>query len=196
MKNYTHVTLVVDRSGSMGKTREEAQGGINHLLESQFAQEGALTVTLVEFDDEFNTVKRFADEPFEYVLKPRGMTALYDAIGREIAATKADLKAIPKALKPDNVLFVIVTDGGENSSREYAFKAVKAEIAKQEEAGWTFQFIGAGLHAKQGVNLGIRHNTSYVASGAGSTTLYNTLDETISTLRSTGVYAMAESTGE
>ena len=72
--DYTHVTLVVDRSGSMASVAEEAQSGMNALLTSQFALPGRLTVTLVEFDTDIDTVMRMAKNRTEYVLEPRGMT--------------------------------------------------------------------------------------------------------------------------
>ena len=54
--DYTHLTLVVDRSGSMGSVQEEAQSGINALVAEQFAVPGKLTVTLSQFDNAFDTV--------------------------------------------------------------------------------------------------------------------------------------------
>ena len=58
--DYTHLTLVVDRSGSMRSVQEEAQSGINALVAEQFALPGTLTVTLSQFDDAFDTVARMS----------------------------------------------------------------------------------------------------------------------------------------
>jgi hypothetical protein len=79
--DYTHLTLVVDRSGSMRAVREEAQGGINALVAEQFALPGKLTVMLSQFDNTFDTVQRMSEGPFEFELQLRGMTALLDAVG-------------------------------------------------------------------------------------------------------------------
>ena len=57
---YTHLTLVVDRSGSMSDIREDAQGGVTTLLTEQFAEPGKLTVTVVEFDEHFDDIARTA----------------------------------------------------------------------------------------------------------------------------------------
>ena len=62
--DYTHLTLVVDRSGSMGSVAHEAQAGINSLIAEQFALDGKLTVTLAQFDNEFDTVARMSTGPF------------------------------------------------------------------------------------------------------------------------------------
>jgi hypothetical protein len=64
--NYTHVTLVVDRSGSMSSVPEDAQGGINSLIAEQFALPGRLTVTLSQFDGAFDPVQRMSNTPFTY----------------------------------------------------------------------------------------------------------------------------------
>ena len=87
--NYTHLALVVDRSGSMADIADDAQGGINTLIKEQFAEDGKLTVTLSDFDDQFTDVVRMSGKAFEYKLSPRGSTALLDAVGKEIARTGA-----------------------------------------------------------------------------------------------------------
>lgn len=57
--NYTHITLVVDRSGSMASTKNDAQGGINQLFKDQATKEGKCTVSLVEFDNVYDVVHDF-----------------------------------------------------------------------------------------------------------------------------------------
>ena len=64
--DYTHLTLVVDRSGSMRSIRQEAQGGINALVAEQFTLPGKLTVTLSQFDDAFDTVERMSGTTFDF----------------------------------------------------------------------------------------------------------------------------------
>ena len=165
--DYTHVTLVVDRSGSMESVADEAQSGMNALLTSQFALPGRLTVTLVEFDSDIDTVMRMAKKRVEYVLEPRGMTRLLDAVGGELAATQADIKALGKSERPDQVMFVVVTDGDENSSNKHTLKGVRSEVKRlRKKSGWTFQFIGAGDSAWQGSEMGM-NTTSAPATDDG-----------------------------
>jgi Mg-chelatase subunit ChlD len=172
--DYTHVTLVVDRSGSMAEVQSDAQGGINTLLTDQFALPGRLTLTLVEFDSEIDTVARMSTDAVAYELEPRGMTRLLDAVGLEIRQTGADLAALDEDDRPARVLFVVVTDGDENSSTEYRFEQVRALVAQQRDRyGWVFQFIGAGDAAWQGAEMGMA-SARYVASGQGTRNAYAT----------------------
>ena len=166
--DYTHVTLVIDRSGSMVSVVDEAQSGINALLEAQFALPGLLTVTLVEFDSEIETVTRMATKAVPYVLKPRGMTKLLDAVGGELEATQADIKALPKASRPDRVMFVVATDGDENSSSKYTLEGVRSTVeSRRKKQNWIFQFIGAGDSAWQGTSMGMP-SASFSNSRAGA----------------------------
>lgn len=194
-EDYTHITLVVDRSGSMITVQKDAQDGINSLLEEQFALDGKLTVTLTEFDGRINTVKRESGEKFEYTLVPRGSTALFDAVGQEIVDTGHDLKALKEKDRPAKVLFVVVTDGQENVSVEYTAEKIKAMVDRQkDEYNWDFQFIGADQAAWAGVSLGM-NTTQYVNSAAGNTRLYATLNNSATAYRSAAIgtaFAMAD----
>jgi len=181
--NYTHLALVVDRSGSMADIKDDAQGGINTLIAEQFAEEGQLTVTLSEFDDHFDDVVRMSGKPFAYKLSPRGSTALLDAVGKEITRTAQELDALPKALRPSKVLFVVVTDGQENSSNEFTLKAVKASIETQrKDHGWTFQFIGAEEAAWQGREMGM-NSASFNRSDKGQRGAYKSMNDSMKTYR-------------
>jgi hypothetical protein len=179
--DYTHLTLLVDRSGSMGTVQSDAQGGINELLAKQFALPGKLTVTLVEFDTEIDTVVRMGNEPVTYLLEPRGMTRLLDAAGIEIKRTGADLASIDEAERPGRVL--VVTDGQENSSSEYRFEQVRALVEEQISAyQWVFQFIGADDAAWQGESMGMK-TARYRPSGKGTRNAYKTIDDSMMAFR-------------
>ena len=185
--DYTHLTLVVDRSGSMDSVRTDAQGGINELFAKQFALPGRLTVTLVEFDSEINTVVRMGTEAIEYTLEPRGMTRLLDATGLEIKQTGADLAALSEDDRPARVLFVVVTDGDENSSKEYRFEQVRAMVESQRnEYNWVFQFIGAGDAAWQGESMGMK-SARYTPSAKGTKRAYDSASDAMVSFRSAPV---------
>ena len=181
--NYTHISLVVDRSGSMTDVRDDAQKGIDTLLTDQFAQDGKLTVTLTQFDDKIDTVKRLARKIFKYQLQPRGWTALLDAVGQEIVKTGEDLAALPEDERPAKVLFVVVTDGYENASKEYNTEKIKALVDTQKnDYNWEFQFIGADQAAWAGAQLGMA-TTQYVGTATGTQTMYNNLSTSTSLFR-------------
>ena len=95
--DLTDITLVVDRSGSMGTIRDDAEGGVNAFIAQQAQESGEARITLVEFNQGYDFVCNgvlAADAP-KYTLKPAGMTALLDAVGRGIQETGARLAALP-----------------------------------------------------------------------------------------------------
>lgn len=155
----TLIAIVMDRSGSMSSSKEDAEGGLNQFIEDQKAVPGLCLVTLTQFDTEYNVV--FAATPVTEVKKiklhPRGMTALLDAVGKTIGQVESDLAALPESERPSQVIFVIVTDGHENSSHEWTKDKLKQAIADKEGDGWQFTFIGADIDAfGTSAGLGLR----------------------------------------
>lgn len=147
--NYTAILIVLDRSGSMeGRAHEMAQA-TQHLIDTQSAQPGMLTVDIVTFDNVIEHTHAFAQpKDVEVVLEPRGATALYDAIGLSFAGFGSALAALPEHARPRTVLATIVTDGFENSSQEYDAAAVKRIIQRQrDEYDWDVSFLGANQDA-------------------------------------------------
>lgn len=149
-KDFTDVTLVVDRSGSMEAIREDAMGGVNRFILDQAEKPGEAVLTLVQFDTEYEFIHRavpIQNVP-KYVLTPRGSTALLDAVGRAINETGERLAAMPEADRPGLVVFVVMTDGQENSSREFTKSQIKEKIEHQQSAyAWQFLFLGANQDA-------------------------------------------------
>lgn len=192
----THLTLVVDRSGSMQELKDEAQNGITTMLADQFAQPGQLTVTLVEFDDQIDVVARMARSAFTYTLEPRGMTRLLDAVGQEIHRTGADLASLPEDERPARVVFAVVTDGFENSSQEFTHEQVRALVEQQStQFAWQFQFLGAGESAWQGAELGMR-TSSTVNSRRGERRKYAVLNDALMDYRNADIHLAAMSMPE
>ena len=149
-RDLTDLTVVLDRSGSMEACREEAENGLNHLVEKQKAEPGDAIFTLVQFDTEYEFVHRGV--PIREVphcrLVPRGMTALLDAVGRSIAEAGERLKTMAERERPGLVVFVIVTDGQENSSHEFTKPQIRKMIEHQQTVeGWKFVFLGANQDA-------------------------------------------------
>ena len=148
--NITDITLVVDRSGSMQQRREDAEGGVNAFIQQQAKEPGEALLTLIQFDTEYEILHRGVpiEEVPEYRLEPRGMTALLDAVGRAINETGIRLKALEEADRPGLVIFVITTDGLENSSTEFTRDQIKEMIEHQQSKyGWHFTFLGANQDA-------------------------------------------------
>jgi len=148
--DLTDITLVVDRSGSMEAICADAEGGINAFIERQAQEPGESVLTLVQFDTEYEFVHRGV--PIHTVprfeLVPRGMTALLDAVGRAINETGERLARMPEEERPGLVIFVIMTDGLENSSVEFTKPQLKEMIQRQQnQYSWHFTFLGANQDA-------------------------------------------------
>lgn len=149
-QDLTDITMVLDRSGSMESCRSDAEGGVNAFLRNQKQLPGEALLTLVQFDTEYEFVHRGApiQSVPEYQLVPRGSTALLDAIGRAVNETGARLAAMPEPQRPGLVVFVIVTDGQENSSHEFSKQRIHEMISHQADAyQWQFVFLGANQDA-------------------------------------------------
>jgi hypothetical protein len=149
--DLTDITLIVDRSGSMAGARsKDATVGINNFIDEQKKAAGEAVLTLVQFDTEYEALYR--GKPIKdvgaYELRARGGTALLDAIGKTILETGTRLAALPEDQRPGLVVFFIVTDGEENSSREFGgpggLERVRDMIKHQEETySWHFIFLGS-----------------------------------------------------
>jgi Mg-chelatase subunit ChlD len=146
----TDITLIVDRSGSMQAVREDAEGGVNAFIAQQAKEPGEALLTLVQFDTQYEFLHKgtpISQVP-EYHLVPRGMTALLDAVGRAINETGERLAKMDEAQRPGLVVFVVMTDGQENSSREFTKDQIKQMIEHQQEKyRWHFTFLGANQDA-------------------------------------------------
>lgn len=167
------VAVLLDRSGSMESIKSDTEGGFNAFMGRQRREPGEVEVTLAQFDSEYDVV--YANRPAADVpaldLRPRGMTALYDALGRLVTDTGAQLAARPEAERPGTVVVVVLTDGHENSSVEWTHDAVRAAIKRQEsDYAWDFVFLGANLDAVAiGQDLGFAADKAmtYAPSPAG-----------------------------
>ena len=148
--DLTDITLVVDRSGSMAEVCEDAEGGVNTFINQQSKEPGEALLTLVQFDTEYeflHTGVPIQNVP-KYELVPRGMTALLDAVGRAINETGERLVKMAESDRPGLVIFVVMTDGQENSSKEFNKSQIKKMIDRQQhDFDWHFTFLGANQDA-------------------------------------------------
>ena len=154
MKDATHIAVLLDRSGSMGDIKDDAIGGFNCFLKEQKAAGANATLTLVQFDTESTDVVHESMPILEVpdlnhqTFQPRGGTPLLDALGQTIDSTGRALAAIPEANRPNKVVFVVITDGQENSSHQHTKASVKERIDHQSSHyNWQFVFLGANQDA-------------------------------------------------
>ena len=168
MHPAVHITLVVDKSGSMHKQQSDVIGGFNAFIEAQQAQPGELTITLVLFDTCYKTV--LTGVPVEQIPPmtpttycPGGNTALIDAMASAILETRIFLRSRSPTTQPTKVLFVVMTDGEENASREFGLSTLRELVADCEHRGWDFRYLGETLdrfcHESQAHSVGISQCT-------------------------------------
>ena len=163
-QGHSHITFLLDRSGSMNKIADDVKGGFDAFIKDQQGVEGSCTFTLVTFDDKYEVVHDHIDiqnvPPLNF--QPRGRTALNDAFGRSIVETGEYLSSLPEHERPDSVTFVVFTDGKENASREFSLSEVKEKIEEQTNTySWQFLYLGANQDAmREGASRGIKGDSS------------------------------------
>ena len=160
MRNdLTDITMVVDRSGSMASIRSDSEGGINSFVAQQQQEPGEALLTLVQFNTTYDFIHSGVSikQVPAYRLQPGGSTALLDAVGRAINETGSRLAAMEETQRPGLVVFVVVTDGQENASREFKRDQIRQMIEHQQSAyNWQFTFLAANQDAfSEGASLGI-----------------------------------------
>ena len=149
----TEIVFIIDKSGSMAGLEEDTIGGINSFIETQKNEEGTALVTTVLFSTKFEKKHdRLSLSEIEPMTRADycvgGGTALYDALGDAIEHITMVHKYIRKEDVPEKTIFVITTDGEENSSHRFGSSDVKKMIKSCEKnLGWEFLFLGADIDA-------------------------------------------------
>ncbi|MEA4894003.1 MAG: vWA domain-containing protein [Oscillospiraceae bacterium] len=195
-KGLTELVFILDKSGSMGGLESDTIGGYNSMLEKQKAVEGECHITTVLFDNSYELLHDRIDikavSPItekEYAVG--GSTALLDAIGRTINKIGNAQKHTADDYRAEKVIFVIITDGEENSSREYSAEKVKAQIERQKaKYEWEFIFLGANIDAVETAGrFGIApdHAQNYHADSEGIELNFRVMSEAVASFRETSV---------
>ena len=192
------LVFILDRSGSMGGLESDTIGGYNSMLSKQKKEKtGKVSVTTVLFDDQYELL--YNQVPIEKVSPMteeeyyvRGSTALLDAIGKTVMQVKANQDK--KEIK-DKVLFVIITDGMENASREYRAEQVKKLIEERKEKdNWEFLFLGANIDAigaAKDIGIDSSRAVRFKSDKKGTAKNYEVLNEAIKEIR--GGYQLNDS---
>lgn len=188
--SYVEIAVVLDRSGSMEVVRHDTMGGFNAFVKDQQMQTaGEVKLSLVQFDDKYEI--NYDGKPIQDVpaltaetYVPRGMTALLDAVGRTINTVGERLAKMSENERPSVVIFVIITDGQENASKEFKLDQVKEMIKHQtEKYSWQFVFLGADQNAFQAEQMGVAASNTYNYKSANTIGTYTNLSRGISNLR-------------
>jgi uncharacterized protein YegL len=191
-KGLTEIVFILDRSGSMRGLEADTIGGYNSLIEKQKKEDGEAYISTVLFDDSceviHDRVKIEKINPMtdkEYYV--RGCTALLDAIGVAIHHIRNVHKYAREEDRPEKTLFIITTDGQENSSRRYTYEKVKHMVERQKEKhGWEFLFLGANIDAiAEAGRFGIKGDraVNYHCDREGTAVNYESLSRAVSKVR-------------
>ncbi len=191
-KGSTELVFIRDKSGSMAGLEADTIGGYNSMLEKQKALEGECRITTVLFNNNYRilhdridirAVSSITDEEYSV----GGSTALLDAVGTTIRKIANVQKHTADAYRAEKVMFVIITDGEENSSREFSAEQVRRMIEHQKtHYGWEFVFLGANLDAVEtagrfGISADRAQN--YHADSDGIEINFRVISETVAAFR-------------
>lgn len=192
-KGLTEIVFILDRSGSMSGLESDTIGGYNSMIEKQKKDEGEALISTVLFDGQTDVLhdrvpldKISPITEKEYYV--RGSTALLDAVGGAIHHIGNVHKYAREEDVPEKTLFIITTDGMENSSRQYSYDKVKKMIEKQKEKyHWEFIFLGANIDAvgvadRFGVDR--QHAVRYECDSAGTALNFQVMNKMVSCARS------------
>ncbi|WP_419838013.1 vWA domain-containing protein [Candidatus Poriferisodalis sp.] len=178
VSDRSKVWILLDRSGSMSGLEAAVVKGVNRFIAEQAAEPGSCRLTVAQFDSEApfevlvdDVSVHKADPHVLEQYEPRGLTPLFDAVGRLIGCADRRVKQRRKAgKKPEDQTVVIWTDGYENASTDYSAADIHELIGKRREQGWAFVFMGANQDSyAESARLGVdqRNVQNYEASDEG-----------------------------
>ena len=153
--NSTHLVTLIDRSGSMAPIANDVIGGFNTFIDEQIRNGADARMTIVQFDSQDPQDVTIWGAPLPEITHldsqtfvPRGGTPLLDATGLLIGRTMVDQSArLAAGLRAEDIIFVTITDGEENQSREFNLAQIRELIEKRTEEGWAFIYLSAGIDA-------------------------------------------------
>lgn len=191
----TEIACIVDRSGSMYELKDDAIGGFNQFVEEQLELEGGAHITLTLFNHETDIV--YTSKPVDQVdpldedaYQPGGMTALMDAVGQTIERLEDGFEE-RDGVDPDHVIVLILTDGKENSSRDFDRRDIAEMIGERDEReGWEFVFWGANINAPrvaERLNIKPGNVSQFEATGEGLEEAFGEMSMLTESFRESGI---------
>jgi uncharacterized protein YegL len=152
-QELTEIVAILDKSGSMSSLTDDTIGGYNEFIEEQKQLPGEALLTTVFFNHEYQLLHSGKDirkvrkiTRKDYIAG--GNTALLDALGKTINDIGLKLHNTSEENRPAKVIFFIITDGQENSSKEFSQEKIKEMVELQKSTyRWEFIFMGANIDA-------------------------------------------------
>lgn len=176
-----NIICILDMSGSMSSIIEKAREGFNGFLNEQKQSKSKIKLSLLFFDTDFympykNVNIKMVKEVNEDTYYANGGTSLYDALGTSIDDYLDDLARTPKEKRADKSLFVILTDGEENSSKVYHKNLIKLMVTHmREEFNSEFIYLGANQDScfvAESMGMSSSNAFNYDATNDGITVAY------------------------
>ncbi len=177
--------IILDESGSMDHLSAQTISGCNESLnlirslekEHGDTQRNLASIYLFQSHPSIPSRYLYKNKPIEEVkdlepqdYQPMGCTPLLDAVG----STLVDLRAVASTHQDATGIVTIITDGMENSSREYSWQQVATLISQMKEMGWTFNFIGANIDVMEvSSKMHIDNAMAFDASSEGTEKMWN-----------------------
>ena len=198
-KGHSEIVFLLDMTGSMANLVKDTVGGFNTFISEQKKQPGTAELTLAVFNSDIykklidrsdiQSVKEITQS--DYI--PNGMTPLLDAVGNTIDSVGERLFMTQDSERPENVIFVIMTDGEENYSKKFSFQQIAEKVKHQQDAyNWKFIFMGANIDSfASASSIGIKYDPSFnnvanfVADSRGVGSSYSTISCSTSSYRKT-----------
>lgn len=190
----TEIIFILDRSGSMEGLEEDTIGGFNSMMRKQASEPGDALVSTLLFNNELEVIHdriNIKDVPEltskEYYVG--GSTALLDAVGSAIKHIAKIHKYARKEDVPEKTLFIITTDGMENSSRRFSYKDVRKLVEHEKSKyGWEFIFLGANIDAaaeasRYGIDSSMAVNYNCDSEGVGIS--FKVMEDVVRSYRNT-----------
>jgi hypothetical protein len=182
MAIYTDITVLVDRSGSMATIQKAMENAFGEFL-TKHKEVPSTKLTLIQFDtadaQDIVYTARPVCEADKLSINPRGGTPLLDAMCMAIDSTGRRLASMKESARPDQVLFIVITDGEENSSKMYTRSDVKSRVTHQQSNyNWQFIYLGANQDAfaeAESFGIGKQWTLNYKASHIGTVSMGNSL---------------------
>ncbi len=195
-QDYTHIEVIVDKSGSMARTATDTIGSINTFVSKQKEVPGTASFRLTQFNHHVYPgpfYSSLADVPALTTenYQAGGNTSLLDAVGETINSLGSRLASMPDSERPSKVIVVILTDGEENAiypkfTREQIFEMISHQKNKYN---WSFMFLAANQDAiKVGTKLGVSRGATlnYAQSSTGLESMGMAVNRAIGTYRRGG----------
>jgi uncharacterized protein YegL len=190
--NSTYIHVLLDASGSMATCIEGTIAGFNKFVEDQKAVPGAATLALTSFNTERTSIVRetaLVNVPKLSLenYKLGGNTALIDAMVETIKDAGKSLAMRPEQYRPGKVIFVVITDGEENASRNHTAQELRYAVKHQEDVyNWNFLYLGANQDAfKVGARFGfgVANSANYSSSNAGTLDMMGAVTQSMTAYR-------------